>query len=928
MPENALLSHDLFEGLHARTALVTDVEVVDDYPGERPRPRAAPAPLGARRLADPAAGSCPWVPDARAASRATACRSISRFKIFDNLRRSLVAPGHPRRCCSRPGRVLPGSAAALDRWPSLAVAGASRSIRCCCDALRGPRPQQPLARLPARRWRGPARRRSRAGVAAAHASSPTTPGRCCTRSSLTLVRLVVTQRRLLEWETAAAAPRAPPGSAARAALRVVPGRDGGEPARSRSLAARWSSALRPGALAAAAARSSLLWAAAPARRLRAQPARAPRAGVELDDEDRAVPARVGAQDLGLLRDASSAPRTTGCRPTTSRRSPGPRVAHRTSPTNIGMGLLSTLAAHDLGFIDTRRAGRAPRAHARRRSRASSGYEGHLLNWYDTRSLAPLLPALRLDRRQRQPGRRADGAGAGLRQLARDGRGARRRAARARRRAAAFARRHGLPLPLRPAAPASSPSATGWPTPRARAASTPRIYDLLASEARLASFIAIAKGDVPQAHWFHLGRLVTSVDGAPTLLSWSATMFEYLMPLLFMRSYPGDAARPDLPHGGAAADRATRRDRGVPWGISESAYNRRRPPRQLPVQGLRRARAGPEARPRRRAGGRALRHRARRARRPGGGRREPAAPGRARGSTGAYGFYEAIDYTPRQDRRALAVARPSRRAAGAVVRAYLAHHQGMTLVALANVLHGDPMVGRFHADPRVQATELLLQERVPRAGADHRSRGRPRRRASPAPAPALATRRFRSPHTALPARAVPLQRRLHRGGHQRRRRRQLLPRPRGHAPPRGRDPRPGQPVPLPARRAQRRRLVGHLPAHAAASPTTTWSPSCPRRRPSAARDDEHRDPARDRGLARGRRRGAPPRAHQPQRPRRARSRSRATPRSCSAPPADDLAHPGLRQAVRRDRVPARERRPRLPPPAARAPTSRRLGASTC
>src|SRR5438034_8461124 len=67
---------------------------------------------------------------------------------------------------------------------------------------------------------------------------------------------------------------------------------------------------------------------------------------------------------------------------------------------------------------------------------------------------------------------------------------------------------------------------------------PSYYDLLASEARLASFIAIAKGDVPDGHWFHLGRLLTSVDGAPTLLSWSASLFEYLMPLLVMQSYPG------------------------------------------------------------------------------------------------------------------------------------------------------------------------------------------------------------------------------------------------------------------------------------------------------------------------------------------------------------------------------------------------------
>ena len=100
---------------------------------------------------------------------------------------------------------------------------------------------------------------------------------------------------------------------------------------------------------------------------------------------------------------------------------------------------------------------------------------------------------------------------------------------------------------------------------------PSFYDLLASEARLASFVAIAKGDVPDSHWFHLGRLLTSVDGAPTLLSWSASLFEYLMPLLVMKSYPGTlldqscrmAVRRQVEYG---------RQQGVPWGISESAFS--------------------------------------------------------------------------------------------------------------------------------------------------------------------------------------------------------------------------------------------------------------------------------------------------------------------------------------------------------------------
>ena len=115
------------------------------------------------------------------------------------------------------------------------------------------------------------------------------------------------------------------------------------------------------------------------------------------------------------------------------------------------------------------------------------------------------------------------------------------------------------------------------------------YDLLASEARLASFIAIAKGDVPELHWFHLGRLITSVRGSPVLLSWSATMFEYLMPLLRDAELSGDAARRVVPDGGAAADRL-RRDARHAVGHLGVRVHRDRSRRQLSVQGLRRPRA--------------------------------------------------------------------------------------------------------------------------------------------------------------------------------------------------------------------------------------------------------------------------------------------------------------------------------------------------
>ena len=157
------------------------------------------------------------------------------------------------------------------------------------------------------------------------------------------------------------------------------------------------------------------------------------------------------------------------------------------------------------------------------------------------------------------------------------------------------------------------------------------YDLLASEARLASFIAIARGELPETHWFHLGRLVTSVDGTPTLLSWSGTAFEYLMPLLVMKSYPETLLD-------QTCRMAVRRqaeyaaERGGAVGHLRVRLQPQRSPRQLPVQGLRRPRPRPEAGPRRRAGRGAVRDGARRDGRAAARGAQPAAPvgRRARG----------------------------------------------------------------------------------------------------------------------------------------------------------------------------------------------------------------------------------------------------------------------------------------------------------
>lgn len=233
---------------------------------------------------------------------------------------------------------------------------------------------------------------------------------------------------------------------------------------------------------------------------------------------------------------------------------------------------------------------------------------------------------------------------------------------------------------------------------------PSCYDLLASEARLASFLLVAQGQVPQKHWFLLGRLLTSHGGEVSLISWSGSMFEYLMPRLVMQSYENTLLDQTCM---AAVTRQIEygRQRGVPWGISESCYNATDTHQVyqyrafgVPGMGLKRGLAddlviAPYA------SALALtvlpREACRNLQRLAG-----------HGFLGAYGFYEAIDYTP---------SRVVRGKKYAIVRTFMAHHQGMSLLAFSHVLLNRPMVRRFMSDPFVRATELLLQERVPKKG---------------------------------------------------------------------------------------------------------------------------------------------------------------------------------------------------------------------
>lgn len=231
------------------------------------------------------------------------------------------------------------------------------------------------------------------------------------------------------------------------------------------------------------------------------------------------------------------------------------------------------------------------------------------------------------------------------------------------------------------------------------------YDLLASEARLGSFVLIAQGAFGQEHWFAMGRLLTTAGSVPALLSWSGSMFEYLMPLLVMPNYENTlldrtyhaAVRRQIEYG---------RQRGVPWGISESGYNTIDQHRTyqyrafgVPGLGLKRGlvddlviapyasalalMVAPEA---------ACRNLQRLA---------------DEGQQGDYGFYEAIDYT---------LSRLPPGTASVTVRQFMAHHQGMSLLSLAYLLLDKPMQRRFLADPMLRAAELLLLERVPKATA--------------------------------------------------------------------------------------------------------------------------------------------------------------------------------------------------------------------
>jgi cyclic beta-1,2-glucan synthetase len=729
VPENALLSHDLFEGLYARTALVTDVEVVDDYPRtvlahSRRQHRWVRGDWQILRWLFP-------VVPTRTGLRLNRLPLISRWKILDNLRRSLSAPA-TLALLLLGWAILPGSAAA---WTAFALAPLALPVlEQLLVLLSGP--------VPGLRWR--------VFLQTALGDLETALARAVLQLAflanqaiemahaigVTLVRLGFTREGLLEWETAATA------AARTGHLTLEHFLRGMVAGPAIAIGAIVLVALtKPPAIVAALPIIGL-WAVAPIiALLLSRPVPSRREPV--DEEQRKFLLEV-ARDTWRYFETFVTADDHHLPPDNVQVTPEVTVAHRTSPTNIGMALLSTLAAVDLGFIDEE--GGITRIDAMMTTvERLERFDGHLLNWYDTQTLAPLHPAyvstvdsgnlagalLTVSAALSARASTADDAAAhDLRDLA--------------------SRSEALVDEMRFSTLYDGRRKLFWigyrlATEDAPAQADPAYYDLLASEARLASFVAIAKGDVPQEHWFHLGRSLTSVHGIPVLLSWGATLFEYLMPQLLMRGYPETlldescrmAVRRQIDYG---------RDRGVPWGISESAYNAvdrfgvyQYKAFGVPGLGLKRGLGdelvvAPYAT--------ALAASIAPAESTDNLRRLAIAGGRA-----DFGYFDAIDHTNRSS--AHDPETPVQDTGiGTVVRTYMAHHQGMIVVAIANTLLDDVMVRRFHSDPRVQATELLLQERVPRLTPTIEPRPVDEMRVV-TPIPAGVVRRYRTPHTAFP-----------------------------------------------------------------------------------------------------------------------------------------------------------------------------------
>jgi cyclic beta-1,2-glucan glucanotransferase len=790
IPENRILSHDLFEGAHGRTALASDIILHEGFPASYLE--------YARRLHRWTRGDWqllswlgPRVPAADGSRLQNPLAGVDRWKILDNLRRSLVAPTTVALAIAG-WFLLPGS----PWFWTLLILG----------ALAGPIMTDLAGRIAATR---------RSGMLLS-------PGEDLRDKVLrwllgtgflmhealvsldaigrTIWRMSVSGRRLLEWTSASQVAASGIGSQQRSTIwkQMWPG-----------AAAAISLALvlalyRPAALGAAFPILAL-WVAAP------EVARFT-AGRARTETQALLPADVNylrelARRTWLYFETFAGPEDNWLPPDNHQTQPRDVTAHRTSPTNIGLMLLSSDTAFDLGYIGaTELAARTSNVFDSL-SRLER-HAGHIFNWYDTVTLKPLEPryvstvdsgnlaacllahAAALREAAAAPAlapRRWTGLDdvlrlleATVRQFGEESAALVAQVTSLRKECAqaaqnpdmypdAVARLHDGALARLDAAVAALVEASstpklqvlrrlhGWldrlrhqvrsmlldvqPAPalagqlETLAAESTRLadsmsfrhlydrernlffigynatsgrtdehrYDLLASEARLASFFAIAKRDVPVEHWFHMQRPLRNIGGNLALVSWNGSMFEYLMPRLLMRS-GGETLLAESERAAVDAQQRFGQQHGVPWGVSESAFSAQDPEFNyryqafgVPSLGLKRGLSSdvviaPYAT------ALAL----------------PVAPAASVENLrrlerllpeGRYGFPDALDFTPER-------LPPGEKFVP--VSAYMAHHQGMLLCAIGNVLNDDAHVRRFSEDPRVGVHELLLSERIPRS----------------------------------------------------------------------------------------------------------------------------------------------------------------------------------------------------------------------
>jgi cellobiose phosphorylase len=714
IPENRVLSHDLLEGGFLRAGLLSDIELIDDQP--------ATFRAFQKRLHRWVRGDWqliiwlfPHAENRRGERTPVDLGGITRWQMIDNLRRSLSVP--VMFVLLLLGlTVLPGSPM---RWLALLAATLFMPLFFRILSIPGwmARPQRLLLT---------------AGQAAV--TVLTLPYQSAVLADAivrTLYRLTVSKKRLLEWVSSAEVERA-----SRAERQSpVQGLYGGAilivlfvlaTSAQFDLTVRWIGFVI--GVFWAVAPLAIAWLDQPVFKARTA------AGASEQRELRKL-----AEEIWAFFETYVTSKDNWLPPDNVQLEPPKGVAHRTSPTNIGLYLACTVAARDFGFIDT--PGMIERIERTLSTiERMEKWKGHLYNWYETTTLKPLHPVyvstvdsgnlasyliavkegvaewVRTDfpAGTEGEGRTASPMNAG-RELnvafaeeltvadVNKGNSDRGEGGWATRGQDLIARLEKLitNMDFRPLydhkAKLFSLGYYVSQNERDRI-----LYDFIASEARQASFVAIALGQVSVAHWHALGRTMTKVGKHPAFLSWSGTMFEYLMPMLVMRHYPKTVWDSTYR---AVVNRQIgyARERGVPYGISESGYyafdyemNYQYRAFGVPGLGFKRGleqdlvvapyatvMSLPFAM---REGMETLR------------RLE-----RDYGARGEYGFYEAIDFTSGhvpENRKFM------------VIKSYMAHHQGMSLLTLSNLLLPQTMPERFHRDKRVQAAELLLQERLP------------------------------------------------------------------------------------------------------------------------------------------------------------------------------------------------------------------------